>query len=108
MIQAELTPGKFPAAVLARIPIPNIYIKTREANMTFRHPIISYQKDYSRYFDHPVHQADRLLGVLYRELAPAFEIKGFILFVNGFGYASVEEAESPTQRGYVHRKIRPI
>ena len=108
MIEIEFLARQSPAAVLAGAFIAGVDIIAAEAHLALGHAVVAHQQDHPRHANDAIDHADGLVVGGDREIAPAVEIEGLILFVDRFGDALVEQHEGAPNRSDMDRQIGPI
>ena len=108
MVEIQFMPRVSPVAVLAGEFVSCVDIIAAEANLSFRNSIVTDQQNDSRHPDNAVHQSDRVIPHRDGEIAPAIEVKGLILVVNGFCNSLVKEGKGATHRSDMDREIGTI
>ena len=101
VVEVKLLSGKPAATVLAGAFISGVDVVPAEANLSFGHPIVTYQQDDPWNPDYAIDQTDGFVMDRDGEVAPTVEIKSLILLVNGSGDSLVQQNKGPTNRGDV-------
>src|SRR5579862_7299713 len=108
MVEVQLGAREALAAVLASIIVAREDVEAREAHMTLRHTLIGHQQQHARYADVSAHDSEALMMHLNRQVAPALEIEGAILLVDGLGDTLIEERKGALHRSDVNRQVGAI
>ena len=108
MIEIKFLARQALPTVLTCAFVAGVNVVATKTDLSFGDAVISHQQNYPGDANHTVDQSNRLVMCGNRQIAPAREIEGLILFVNGLGNALVEQYESSAHRGYMDRQIRAI
>lgn len=108
MVQIQVMAGQLPPTVLADTFIPCINIVSAEPDLTLRDSVIPHEKDHSWHTYNSINQSNRIVSHRDREVTPAIEVKGLILFIHGSRNALIKEGEGTADRGDMDGKIGAI
>ena len=108
MVEIEFLTWPAPATILTGAFVTGVNIIAAKTDLAFRDAVIGHQQNHPGNSNDAVDQPNRLVMCRKRQIAPAREIKGLILLVNGFGNALIEQHKSTTNRGHMDRQIRTI
>lgn len=108
MVQIQLEPREPLTTVLTPIVVTRVDVVPAEPNVSLRHAVVRDEKNDARDPHDPTHHADRIMVDTDRELAPAGEIEGPVLFVDRPCNVLVEQDEGTTNGGHMHGEVRAI
>ena len=91
MVQIEFLPGKLLAAVLTGTVVPCINVKAAKADLSFRDPVVTNEKDDPWNLNGSVYSSDGVLMDGNGEIGPTLKIECLILLVYGTSQPLIKE-----------------